>query len=210
MKTPTLWWCCCWAGLLALPTLVSAETETIVCFRHGERTKAELGQLTVQGLNRALALPAVLSAHFGTPQFLFAPDPARNLISDGKPGSGHYDYVRPLATIEPTAVKFGLPVSTNFGYHEIDKLEAELLLPQYHNALVFVAWEHAWEARFVTKIVADLGGAPNQVPPWASSDFDSFYIVRIERSGGKTTVSFSLDHEGLDGMSDQFPTPPKP
>jgi len=204
-KTVALWYCCC-AAWLAAPACVLAETETIVCFRHGERTKIELGQLDVQGLNRALALPPVLFARFGTPQFLFAPDPARNLMGDKKK-SGQYDYVRPLATIEPTAVRFGLPVNTSFGYKEIAELETELLKEQYHGALVLVCWEHAWEARFVTKLVADLGGAPGQVPPWASPDFDSLYIVRIERAAGKTTVSFQLDHEGLDGQSDQMPGP---
>jgi len=40
-------------------TTIHAE-ETIVFFRHGEKPSAGLGQLTCQGLNRALALPDVL------------------------------------------------------------------------------------------------------------------------------------------------------
>ena len=47
----------------------SASTvETIVCIRHGEKPPGGLGQLTCQGLNRALALPKVLLGKFGTPQ----------------------------------------------------------------------------------------------------------------------------------------------
>lgn len=40
---------------------VWAET-TIVIIRHGEKPSAGLGQLSCQGLNRALALPQVLLA----------------------------------------------------------------------------------------------------------------------------------------------------
>ena len=59
---------------------VHAE-ETIVFFRHGEKPSGGLGQLTCQGLNRALALPDVLLAKFRTPHYLYAPNPAAK-ISD--------------------------------------------------------------------------------------------------------------------------------
>src|SRR5580698_4120771 len=71
--------------------------ETIVCIRHGEKPPGGLGQLTCRGLNRALALPEVLLKKFGMPQFIFAPNPTQ------KADPGGYYYVRPLATIEPTA-----------------------------------------------------------------------------------------------------------
>jgi len=51
------------------------KTETIVCIRHGEKPPAGLGQLTCQGLNRALRLPQVLLTKYGKPDFIFAPDP---------------------------------------------------------------------------------------------------------------------------------------
>ena len=115
----------------------SATTmETIVCIRHGEKPPGGLGQLNIRGLNRSLALPKVLLAKFGTPQFIFAPNPTQK--SDGN----KYYYIRPLATIEPTAIRCGLPVNTEFGYQEIQGLESELAKPEYQNAVVFVAWEH--------------------------------------------------------------------
>jgi hypothetical protein len=81
------------------PAWADDEVETIVLLRHGEKPEG--------GLNRALALPQVIAKEFGKPDFIFAPDP-----SDRKKDSGEfYDYVRPLATIEPTAIKFGLPVN---------------------------------------------------------------------------------------------------
>ncbi len=88
--------------------------ETIVCIRHGEKPHGGLGQLTNRGLNRSLALPEVLLKKYGTPQFIFAPNPSEKV--DG----AKYFYIRPLATIEPTAIRCGLPVNTEFGYLEIE------------------------------------------------------------------------------------------
>jgi len=184
-----------------------ADVETIVCLRHGEKTPTELGQLSIKGLNRSLALPDVLIAKFGRPQFIFASDPARALVG-GRGGAPFYDYVRPLATIEPTAILCGMPVNTSFGFTEIAGLETELLKPAYHRAVVFVAWEHVLEAKFAAKIIADLAGPPSQVPLWPHDDYDSLYVIRITWTGNKASVSFAHEQEGLDGVSDQFPRPP--
>ena len=50
--------------------------------RHGEKPANDDGQLTCQGLNRALALPAVLTAKFGKPDFIFAPLTTRRKAHD--------------------------------------------------------------------------------------------------------------------------------
>ena len=80
-------------------------------FRHGEKPSRGYGQLTCQGLNRALALPSVLLAKFGRPQYLYAPNP--NVKISDPSGLSYYD--RPLATIEPTAVRVGRDVWTRYG-----------------------------------------------------------------------------------------------
>ncbi len=77
--------------------------ETVIFVRHGEKPHEGLGQLNCQGLNRALALPSVITKIFGRPDAIFAPDPDEGITDAG----GRFDYVRPLATIEPTAVSFG-------------------------------------------------------------------------------------------------------
>src|ERR1017187_4021210 len=108
-------------GLLS-PVLWAAEgIETIVCIRHGEKTPTELGQLSVRGLNRSLALPEILLSKFGTPEFIFAPDPTKEIQSQGgQPPCS----IRPLATIEPTAIRCQLPVNTRFVFTDIAGLEA--------------------------------------------------------------------------------------
>jgi hypothetical protein len=194
--------------LLALSSCTRAgaqasTTETLVIFRHGEKPPKGLGQLTCRGFNRALALPVVLDAKFGKPDYLFAPDPAVQ-VHDGI--FGEYSYVRPLATLEPTAIRLGMNVNAQIGYTQIDKLQAELTQSKYASSTIFVAWEHYYEEKFAKNLLKDSGGDPSQVPSWQNSEYDMIYVVRIVRAGGKTTASFTLEHEGLnDKLSDECP-----
>ena len=178
--------------------------ETIVCIRHGEKPKGGRGQLNCRGLNRSLALPDVLLGKYGTPQFIFAPNPSH--IADGNPD---YYYIRPLATIEPTAIRCGLPVNTKYGFDEIKGLESELQKPKYQNATVFVAWEHILLNRFGTNMVVD-NGSTAQVPFWPGNDYDTIYVFKFTRQNEQTNFSFTIDHEGLDGLSDDCPQVKKP
>jgi len=181
----------------------SAQTvETVVSIRHGEKPPGGLGQLTCRGLNRALALPAVLLAKYGTPQFVFAPNPTQKV--DGK-DHNEYFYARPLATIEPIAIRCGLPVNTQFGYLEIKGLETELRRPKYQNATIFIAWEHYLLDDFVKDLVKSHGGDATRVPPWPREDFDSIFVVKITRSAGRESVAFTIDHENLNNLSDTCP-----
>ena len=76
--------------------------------------------MNARGLNRAIALSRVLPEKFGTPDFLFAPDPAEKM----REVAGEANYVRPLATIEPTAIRYEMPVQTPVGYHGVKQLDA--------------------------------------------------------------------------------------
>jgi len=178
----------------------NSTTETIVCIRHGEKPRGGLGQLTVRGLNRSLALPQVLLGKYGRPEYVFAPNPTE--MVDGKPG---YYYVRPLATIEPTAIQCGLPVNTQFGYTAVKDLENELTRTNYAGATVFVAWEHGWLDRFAKNFVADNGGDPKTVPIWKGDEYDMIFVFKLATVDGKRKFSFSIDHEGLNGLSDEYP-----
>jgi hypothetical protein len=185
-----------------LPASTATPIETIVFLRHGEKPDREIGQLNCQGLNRALALPRVLISKFGRPDYIFAPAPAR---LSKIPGDVGYNYLRPLATIEPTAIELGMPVNADFNYSDIDGLQSELTGKKYQNALIFVAWEHHKLEKVVKQIVSKFHGDPDQVPNWKGKDFDSLYIVRITRRDGKKSVSFTQDHEGLTNLSPDCP-----
>jgi len=196
------------AGVLALSLALLLEppargddaVERIVLLRHGEKPKAEFGQLDCQGLNRALALPAVIAKTFGTPNAIFAPDPNQQVHAQG----GSYSYVRPLATIEPTAIVFGLPVDVSFGMSNVDGLRAALEQPRYKNALVLVAWEHRQIAGIARALLLAHGGDARKVLDWDHHDFDSFYVVKIAKTGDSSNASFDHLPQGLDGQPKAF------
>jgi hypothetical protein len=189
----------------AVETNSAPTTETIICIRHGEKPHGGLGQLTCRGLNRALALPNVLLGKYGTPKFIFAPNPTEKV--DNKAGNGGYYYVRPLITIEPTAIQCGLPVNTQFGYTEIKGLEGELEKPQYQNVTTFIAWEHGLLDKFSKNLVKDNGGDLTRVPSWPDSEYDMIFVFKITTDHGSRSVSFTVEHEDLNGLSDNCPMP---
>jgi hypothetical protein len=187
-------------GAVTAPA-TAAERETIVFMRHGEKPPEGLGQLDCQGLNRALALPWVLISRYGKAEFVFAPNPTQEVEDHGQ----HYNYVRPLATIEPTAIALGRPVDTRFGFRDTGALAHDLMAKRHHNALVFVAWEHVKLVEAVRTLVAQGGGDPAIVPEWPDSDFDSLYILTFTRDGDRISVTFSHQQEGLNGRSTSCP-----
>ncbi len=189
------------------PMPEGALIETIVLVRHGEKIEEGSGQLSPQGFNRAIALSDVLLKKFGKPTSIFAPDPSET----HKEKTGDENYVRPLATIEPTAIKLGLPVKTPCGYRESDKLAAELCKPQYAAGTIFIAWEHKQIPEIAMDVIKHFDGDPTLVPTWDKTDFDSIYVVKIDQSNGHPaqhpTVMFVHDHEGLDDQSTEMPKP---
>jgi len=184
--------------LLACAARARAE-ETIVFFRHGEKPSSGLGQLTCQGLNRALALPTLLLGRYGTPDFLYAPNPTAKITDPG----GSFYYVRPLATIEPTAIRAGRSVNTSVGYSNVSGLEALLINTAKANDTIFVAWEHTYLQQTVQDLMNRYGGGVS-VPAWASTDYDSLYVLHVDYTAG-VTAQFHHDQEGLNGQAASCP-----
>ena len=174
--------------------------QTIVFFRHGEKPSGGYGQITCQGFNRALALPTVLIAKFGTPKYLYAPNPAVKLSDP----AGSFYYIRPLATIEPTAVKLGMNVNTKYGYNDIASLQSAVITPTKDNATIFVAWEHAYLVKVVQNIMNAYGGGVT-VPAWISGDYDSLYVLKVNYVSGAINAQFHRDIEGLNGQPTTCP-----
>jgi hypothetical protein len=186
--------------LLAVVSTEARAEQTIVFFRHGEKPSGGYGQLTCQGFNRALALPPVLAAKFGRPDVLYAPSPAVKVTDT----AGSFYYVRPLATIEPTAIKLGMPVNTKYGYNAIASLQTALISTGYADATIFVAWEHLQLVKLVQNIMNAYGGGVT-VPAWASTDYDSLYVVRVNYVGTTVNAQFTREAEGLNGQPTACP-----
>ncbi|MDR3393666.1 MAG: hypothetical protein P4L70_01560 [Parasulfuritortus sp.] len=170
---------------------------TIVIVRHAEKPAMGLGQLTCQGLNRSLALAPVLLSRYGKPMAIYAPNPSVLKKDKGIP----YAYVRPLATIEPLAIRSGLPVHVEYGMTQVNQLATALLAGPPGTRVV--AWEHHWGETLARRLLARLNANPDVVPKWADSDFDSVYVIHIvdDPDGGRHPA-FTHEQEGLNGLPD--------
>jgi hypothetical protein len=170
---------------------------TIVIVRHAEKPAQGLGQLTCRGLNRSLALAPLLLSRYGHPTAIYAPNPAQLKMDSGVA----YAYIRPLATIEPLAIRASRPVNLQWGMTEIEGLAARILSSPPGTQVV--AWEHHWGESLATLLLSRLGGSRNDVPTWDDADFDSVYVIRASPGEkGASRVSFSHEQQGLDGLPD--------
>ena len=200
------------SALCAMANLPAAAEQTLVFMRHAEKPAEGLGQLTCQGLNRSLALPRVLKAKFRTPAAIFAPNPGYDKDDKGI----RYNYVRPLATVEPTAISLGLPVNTRYGFDEVAQLESALQSPSLQDATVFIAWEHHLARKAVqdlmdtinlnTMDVSSVNPGPAKLPLWSDDDFDTLLVLHVNWTNGKPTAS-TVEHlsEGLNGLPSVCP-----
>jgi hypothetical protein len=192
------------SALIALFLLVTSiatvhAEQTIVFFRHGEKPSSGLGQLTCQGLNRALALPDILFSRYGQPRWAYAPDPSVKIADPG----GSFYYVRPLTTIEPAVIRAGISVNTGYGYTDVAGLQSVLIKSSKANDVIYVAWEHTYLVKTVQNIMNAYGGG-GTVRAWPSGDYDSLYIVRVNYTGG-IHATLDIDTQGLNGQSSACP-----
>jgi hypothetical protein len=195
------------SGKLAPASSVSGN-ETIVILRHGEKAAGGLGQLNCMGLNRSLALPKVLIGRFGRAGAIFSPSPAGQM-REGALTRKSYSYVRPLATIEPTAIQLGLPVDTQLAFSDIAGLQKAVTAPAYANSTIFIGWEHKYAYDFARQMLRAYGLDRSQVPAWPSDDYETLYVFHIRRAAGAAPkMTFAVEQEGLEGrLSGSCPSP---
>ncbi|WP_233980331.1 histidine phosphatase family protein [Pectobacterium versatile] len=176
---------------------LSYAKQTVVFIRHGEKPDNQSGQLTCKGLNRALALPEVLIPRFGHPDELFASAPHQN-----KSGSS----LRALSTLIPTAVGLSIPINLKYHADDVEEVSDELVSNRKDNHLTFVAWEHKNLVLIAKSVVKKVGGDASLIPDkWPGSDFDSIYVLTIDKSNDKNPVSFRREQEALDGVAESCP-----
>lgn len=186
-------------SIVVLGAVQARAEQTLVFFRHAEKPSGGYGQLTCQGLNRSLALPTVLISRYGNGSYFYAPNPTVK-ISDP---AGSFYYVRPLATIEPLAIRQVKSVNTSVGYNNISGLESLLIRSSKDGTTSYIAWEHIYLQKTVQDLMNKYGGGVT-VPAWSSTDYDSIYVVDVNYSGG-ITAQFRRDQEGLNGQPTTCP-----
>lgn len=178
--------------LLCFSHLAYSSTQTLVFFRHGEKPQNDSGQLSCKGLNRALALPDMLISEFGSPTALFASAPTHKLGSS----------LRALQTLTPTAIKVSLPIHLDYHATETHALQKALLNNQDSDSVIFIAWEHHHLVEVVREIISEAGQNPAEVPDWSANDFDSVYLLHINRINGVRQVTFEHQYENLNQVSE--------
>lgn len=191
------------------PSLSRAQpmdgTQTLVFLRHGEKPAGGLGQLNCQGLNRAIDLATLLPEKFGKANYVFAANPTRN-VEEGE-FDNSYSYIRPLMTISPSAIKLGLPVNINFSANDTSDLAEELLQDKYHNSVIYTAWSHGYLPELINTVAGDATGKKMTITDdWASSDYDSLYVLTLTWQNGKASVQSHVYKQGLDNGSQTCPT----
>jgi hypothetical protein len=180
-------------------------TQTLVFLRHAEKPAEGLGQLNCQGLNRAIDLATLLPEKFGKANYVFAANPTRN-VEEGELDNS-YSYLRPLMTINPSAIKLGLPVNISFSANDTSDLAEELLQDKYHNSVIYTAWSHGYLPELLNKVAGEAVGEKQIITDdWASSDYDSLYVLTLTWRNGKASLVSHSYKQGLDNGSQVCPT----
>jgi len=153
---------------------IPSQDLKVVIIRHGEKP-ADGDNLSCQGLNRALQLPAVLHQKFNKPDYTYVP-----ALKMDKSTS----HSRMFQTVTPFAVKYDLTINSNYDESELNNAAKSVLKK---SGTVLMVWEHS--------AIPDLASAlgVDNPPKWAGADFDSIWIISY--AGGK--ASLTTDQEGL-------------
>jgi len=145
----------------------------LVFIRHAERPE-EGDNLTCQGLNRSLQLPAVLYKKFGRPNNVYVPALVMGEVTKR---------ARMLQTISPFVIKYGLTVNSAYDEEDYKGVSHALLKEK---GTVLIVWEH----KNIAPILEYLDVKEDL--KWPGDDFDSIWIVTIHN--GKAIFTADSEH----------------
>jgi hypothetical protein len=161
-------------GLWAV-ALGPGDSLTVVVLRHAEKPKKG-DNLNCQGLNRSLALPAMLYNRFGLPAAVYVPSMA---FGDNTLHS------RMFQTMIPFAARYNLSLTSKFGEDDTEALASAVL---QRTGVVMIIWEH----KRIPDIVRALGVRDADLH-WPDDDYDSLWIITFKN--GAAHLEHSI--EGL-------------
>ena len=154
----------------------------VVIIRHGEKptekpsdTSNGGDNLSCQGQNRALQLPAVLIKKMGKPDYTYVP--ALKLDKNTA-------HSRMFQTVTPFAVKYDLIINSKYYESELDNAAKSVLKK---SGTVLMVWQHS----AIPDLAIALG--VDNPPKWKGADFDSMWIVTYANGKAELTV----EQEGL-------------
>src|SRR5262249_34688689 len=155
--------CLVLAGLLT-PAAARAADLTIVIVRHGEKPD-DGDNLSCQGQNRALALPAVLMHKFGKPDYTYVPS-----LKMGESTK----HARMFQTVTPFAVQQNLTIDSSFAEDDAKGVADDV---SKRSGLVLLVWEHSQ----IQAVAKALG--VEDPPEWKGQEFNSIWIITPKKSG---------------------------
>jgi len=165
------------ALLLLSGSLADAQTKTLrlIFIRHAERPD-DGDNLTCQGLNRSLQLPAMIFKKFGKPDNVYVP----------AVGSGEVTKrARMLETVTPLVVKYGLTINSAYDEKDFKELSRALIR---ETGTILIVWDHKNIAPILEEI-----GINGESLHWSGDDYDSMWIVTFRKGEPVLTK----DKEGL-------------
>lgn len=176
MKKASLYFLLCFVTCLIATHSVFAQSGDLklVFIRHAEKP-LKGSNLTCQGLNRSLQIPAVLVKKFGVPQYLMVPQLG---LGDTTKHS------RMFQTIAPLAIRYNLAIATTHSEKDFAQIAADL---KSRKGTTIITWEH----KAIPGIVKALGIA--ETLTWADDDYDSIWIITFKNGVPQLTK----DKEGL-------------
>jgi len=140
----------------------------VVIIRHGEKP-ADGDNLSCAGLNRALALPAVLNRLLPTP-------PTATYVPIIGTNDDSTSQARMFQTVTPYAVQHNLCVNSDYAVENAAGLAKEL---RRRRGTALVVWEH----KAIPKIAKRLGIVEKL--EWPDEDFDSLWLIEFSGGGAK-------------------------
>jgi len=150
------------------PAVPKGPLLQLVIIRHGEKP-TEGDNLSAQGFERALALPAVLNKVMPRPpHFTYVP-----CIGTDKDATTR---VRMMQTVLPYAVQHNLTINSDYAPDEIAGLVKEL---RRLRGTVLLVWEH----HNIVKIAEALGIEEPQ--EWPDDDYDSIWTITFRKGRAK-------------------------
>ena len=163
---------CTW--FITTTALAQSPDLKIIFIRHAEKP-VKGDNLTCQGVNRSLKLPAVIKAKFGVPAYLFVP--AMGLGEATK-------HSRMFQTIVPLAAKYNLTINSSRQEKDSLGMAADL---KSRTGTTLVVWEH----NNIVPIVRALGVKEADLK-WPDDDYDSIWVVTFKN--GIATIAFDKEN----------------
>jgi hypothetical protein len=145
----------------------------IVLIRHGEKLDGD-NNLSCQGFNRSVMLPAILYSKFGPPAKIYIPA----IESKAKTTQ-----LRMLQTITPLAVKYHVAINSRYNEEDYPNVANALL---NEKGLIVVAWDHKSIPFIVHQLVQNAA-----LFKWPEDDFNTICVITFKH--GKATLTFDSE-----------------